>query len=61
MVLALSELGMGRVAYPFDLWAHLRDQRLIEAAEFRSLCLATRKGDGALPGLPERLGIEAPA
>ena len=57
-VLALSELGMGRVAYPFDFWAYLMDQQLIGPDEFRELCIATRKQDGGLPGLPERLGLD---
>ncbi len=56
-VLALSELGMGRVAYPFDFWAYLMENELIGAAEFKELCVATRKQDGGLPGLPERLGL----
>ncbi|MEZ4445864.1 MAG: hypothetical protein R3B72_42705 [Polyangiaceae bacterium] len=52
---ALSELGRGRVATPFDLWVHLRDTELISPAVFDSLCERTAKQLNVLPGKPWRL------
>ncbi|HEX4386193.1 MAG TPA: hypothetical protein VH083_24730 [Myxococcales bacterium] len=51
--LALAELGPGRVATAFDLWAHLRDQGLIGPAQFKALCERTRKS-AALAAIPRR-------
>jgi hypothetical protein len=53
--LALAELGPGRVATPFDLWAHLKDGGLITTEQFTFLCERTAKG-GGLPGVPLRFG-----
>jgi len=52
---ALSELGRGRVATPFDLWVHLRDTELISPDVFDSLCERTAKQLNVLPGKPWRL------
>jgi hypothetical protein len=52
--LALAELGMERVATPFDVWRDLLSRRLISHAEFSSLCEAVRKSVG-LPGIPQRI------
>jgi len=43
--LALAELGCGRVAHTYDLWLHLRDERLLDQNQFRNLCEDTRKTD----------------
>jgi hypothetical protein len=52
--LALSELGVGRVASPFDYWHWLLQSGLIHNDVFTSLCECTHKGDGHLPGMPRR-------
>jgi len=51
---ALSELGPGRVAAPFDLWHWLRTEGLIAPAECSVLCEATVRQDSGLPGIPRR-------
>ena len=53
-MLALAELGRGRVAHAFDLWLHLRDNCLVAADGFADLCDRTRRNDQALPGIPLR-------
>lgn len=53
-LIALAELGCGRVAHAFDLWIHLRDRSLISQQQFGGLCERTRKGDQSLPGIPRR-------
>lgn len=40
-ILALAELGCGRVAHAHDLWLHLRGAGLINRAQFDKLCQAT--------------------
>jgi len=40
-ILALAELGCGRVAHAHDLWLYLRDKELITPLQFESLCRAT--------------------
>jgi hypothetical protein len=53
--LALAELGVGRVATPFDLWDELLRESLISEDEFRSLCQFVQKAL-SLPGMPKHLG-----
>ena len=53
-LLALAELGCGRVAHAFDLWIHLRDQGLISQVQFEKLCEMTLNKDQSLPGVPRR-------
>ncbi len=53
-MLALAELGRGRVAHAFDLWLHLRDSGLVDSTVFDALCQRTKRSDGALPGIPLR-------
>jgi hypothetical protein len=53
LFLALAELGSSRVATAFDLWAHLRDQKLIDPGQFKALCERTRKS-AALAATPRR-------
>lgn len=43
--LALAELGRGRVAHPHDLWLQLRDQSLVDQAQFDGLCQTTCRSD----------------
>lgn len=54
--LALAELGIGRVATPFDLWADLKGARLITAPQFATLCERTAR-DSGLPGIPRRFAV----
>lgn len=42
---ALAELGHGRVATPFDYWAWLRDEGVIDGAAFDDLCVRLVKKD----------------
>ena len=44
-ILALAELGCGRVAHAHDLWLYLRDKELINPSQFESLCRATCRID----------------
>jgi hypothetical protein len=53
---ALAELGMGRVAAPFDLWKELLSRKLVSKAEFSDLCDWVRKSFN-LPGIPRRLNL----
>lgn len=56
MCVALSELGPGRVALPFDLWRWLLDERLIDHTAFEALCQSTWKNmRECVPGIPARL------
>lgn len=41
--LALSELGRGRVATPFDLWDDLLGRSVIALDDFKRLCVATER------------------
>jgi len=41
--LALSELGRGRVATPFDLWDDLLGRSVIALDDFKRLCAATER------------------
>jgi hypothetical protein len=52
--IALAELGRGRVATPFDLWAQLEQEGCLSAAVFRELCERTFKSDQGLDGIPKR-------
>ncbi len=55
-LVALAELGLGRVATPFDLWAYLSAHGLIAAEERDKLDEATvRSKQGLFPGVPSRL------
>lgn len=54
-VTALAELGMGRVAHPFDLWLHLKRNRGLNDRDFHLLCESTRKGDQGLRRMPARV------
>lgn len=51
--IALSELGRGRVASPYDLWEDLRSD--LGDASFDPLCRATERRQQGLPGRPWRL------
>jgi hypothetical protein len=53
-LLALAELGCGRVAHAFDLWLHLREQDLISPDQLVQLCEDTKKSDQSLNNLPLR-------
>lgn len=50
---ALAELGPGRLALPFDLWAYLLGQNYISSGQHDRLVERTWKG--GLPGVPWRL------
>ncbi|HEU4539439.1 MAG TPA: hypothetical protein VFS00_35210 [Polyangiaceae bacterium] len=51
---ALAELGRGRVASPFDLWASLEQAGHISDAVFQGLCETTCKQDQGLVAVPKR-------
>jgi hypothetical protein len=53
-MVALAELGRGRVASPFDYWDWLRSEGIIDDGRFRDLCAATVHEDTGLPGTPVR-------
>jgi hypothetical protein len=56
-LVALSELGSGHVATPFELWFDLRGRGLVSAEQFQRLCestLKTLKSDSTWPGIPAR-------
>ena len=55
-VLALAELGRGRVAHAFDFWELLHQQALFDDGDVESVTRATLKRDQGLPGLPWRFG-----
>jgi len=50
---ALAELGPGRVATPFDLWAYLRERGNVTGPQYDRLSERTWRSFG-LPGLPWR-------
>jgi hypothetical protein len=54
-VTALAELGIGRVAHPFDLWLHLRASRGLSEAGFQRLCQAILAIDQGLRRMPARV------
>jgi hypothetical protein len=56
-MLALAELGRGRVAHAFDLWIELRQNDLISNDQFQHLCNATRAADQSLNSLPVRCSM----
>lgn len=53
-MLALAELGRGRVAHAFDLWLYLREMNLLSSDQFDQLCNATKMSDQSLNNLPLR-------
>ena len=55
---ALAELGRGRVAHPFDLWLHLKQNRGLDGNDFRALCERTHRGDQGLRRMPTRVSDE---
>jgi hypothetical protein len=55
-LVALAELGPGRVATPFDLWHGLEEKALISRDQCQALCAATYKSaKNLLPGVPRRI------
>lgn len=54
-LVALCELGKGRVISSYDLWAHLRDTVEISADDFNVLCRQSARKLG-FPSPPARLG-----
>lgn len=58
-VLALAELGRGRVAHAFDFWDYLHREGLVSESELESVASATLKRDQGLPGLPWRFTAAA--
>lgn len=55
-MIALSELGPGRVSTPFDLWESLYDEACLEVEARDKLHSRTLKSlSGLLPGVPTRL------
>jgi hypothetical protein len=55
-LIALAELGPGRVATPFDLWHDLEEKALISRDQCQALCNSTYKSaKDLLPGVPRRI------
>lgn len=52
---ALAELGRMRVAHPFDLWLHLREQGVLATSAFKALCQRTKRRDQGLERMPDRV------
>ena len=46
-ILALAELGRGHVAH--DLWLQLRDERLVDPAQFEQVCQVNCKDQSKIP------------
>jgi hypothetical protein len=53
-MLALAELGCGRVAHAFDLWLDLRDNHLVTDNQFAKLCQDTLRSDQGIKSMPLR-------
>lgn len=53
-LIALGELGKGRVASAFDVWDELRNEGLISLADFNTFCQSTLRQNKGLPGVPRR-------
>src|SRR5262249_45089007 len=51
---ALSELGRGRVAAPFELWDELERSGLLTLETYKNLCEKTAKRDHGLAAVPRR-------
>lgn len=49
LALALSELGQGRATTPYDLWAGLRDDGVVDPTVFDRLCAKTASHSQKLP------------
>ena len=54
-MLALAELGRGRVCHPYELWAHLLAQNYVTRQQFVDLMQATGRRDRSIPERPWRL------
>lgn len=54
-MLALAELGRGRVCHPYELWEHLLSQGCLTRQQFGDLMNATNKRDRSIPAVPWRL------
>lgn len=57
---ALSELGRGRVAHPFDLWIDLLEMDAVSPEDFRRLCDRTKMKDQGLERMPDRVAGRFP-
>lgn len=53
-MVALAELGPGRVASPFDYWDWLRSEGIVDASGFDLLCARVLAEDSGFPGRPVR-------
>jgi len=53
-MLALAELGNGRVCHPYEFFEHLYDQGCLARQQFEDLLNTTRRGDQSIP-IPWRL------
>lgn len=54
-MLALAELGRGRVCHPYELWEHLLSQGHLTPQQFDDLMNATSRRDRSIPAVPWRL------
>lgn len=54
-ITALAELGIGKVAHPFDLWMTLLGEDMILPVEFKDLCERSRNKGPKLRRIPTRV------
>lgn len=53
-MLALAELGRGRVCHPYELWEQLQAQGNLTQNQFQDLMRATSRRDRSIPAIPRR-------
>jgi hypothetical protein len=54
-MLALAELGRGRVCHPYELWDDLRLRHYLDEPQFNDLLQATAKRSRGIPAIPWRI------
>jgi hypothetical protein len=54
-LLALAELGRGRVCHPYELWEQLLSKGLLTQQQFQDLMGAASRRDKSIPAIPWRL------
>lgn len=53
-MLALAELGRGRVRHPYELWEEMLSQGHLTQRQFEDLMNATSRSDKSIPAIPWR-------
>jgi hypothetical protein len=54
-ILALAELGNGRVCHPYELWDQLQSQGHLSDQQLSDLMDATSRRDRSIPAIPWRM------